>query len=360
MYCYHIIFLIGNLLVFVASSDDLLFSSDNPDHSLFDPDPILELDASTTAQQPSIDDLYSSLELMDFDDSVDPTISFEDDPQTLLANTVPQSHCAAAADSADASIFALEARDGSDQLCTTHGPSSSSPNLLSPETLQLFQDPTSGLNNLISPPSKGKNQGGPSGSGEPPNPPPVEPLYPDPDGNSNHQTAAEIKLELEELGREPLKNEFYCNNDAFRKVPVCCDGPVRYPFDILECDTCKILPSNQITRKEESGEKTSTPASTWTLTPVCCFNLLPYLRMFTCHSAAMGARNGADPRAQSSRTIFLQQENQRLLLCICKSKERRSFFFSLSLHLNFFPNPAKKKKGSLRFSSPLLLPASSI
>lgn len=242
MYYYHIIFLIANLLVLVASSDNL-FSLDNSENSLFDPNSILELDASTTAQQPTtIDDLDSGLELMDFDDSVDPTISFEDDAPTILANNAPQSHCAAAAAAADASDFiTLEARaDG--QSCTTHGSSSSSPNLLSPETVQLFQDPTTGLNNLVSPPSKEKNQGGPSGSGEPPNPPPGEPLYPAylPDGNTNAQTLEQIKLELEKLGLESRENDFYCN-DGVRKVPVCCDGPLRYANDIANCDTCKIF-----------------------------------------------------------------------------------------------------------------------
>lgn len=231
MYYYHPIFLIANLLVLVASSDNL-FSLDSSEDSLYDLISILKPDGSTTAQQLTIDDLNSGLELMDFDDSVD-LFSFEDDAPFLLANNVPQSHCNAAADASD---FTLEARDGG-QSCTTQQNRRSSP-ILSPETLQLFQDPTTGLNNLVSP-SKQKNQG-PSGSGEPPNPV-NQPLYPGylPDDNPHIKTAEELKWDLEDIGVGSRENDFYCLH-GYYKVPVCCDGPVRYLGDISECDACKI------------------------------------------------------------------------------------------------------------------------
>ena len=205
---------------------------ENSEDSLYDPNSILEPDGLTTLQQPTIGDLDSGLELMDFDDFVD-LISFEDDAQTLLANTVPQSLCAAAADASD---LTLEARGGH-QSCTTQGNGRSSPNL-SPEILQLFQDPTTGLDNLVSP-FKEKKQG-PSGSGEPPNPP-NQPFYPGylPDDNPNEQTVEQLKWELKSIGLESRDNDFYCY-DGFRKGPVCCNGPIRYPGDILACDTCKI------------------------------------------------------------------------------------------------------------------------
>ena len=157
MYYSHLILIIAHWtsLSLSAASENLFLN--NPDDLLWDPNS-------------AIDNIDSGLDMMKFDDDassspiVDP-ISFlqDDDDQTLFANTPSQSPCDAAAAAGEATDFTLVARDNEHKSCQIipKGSSSPPPVILSPETIQLFQDPSSLLNNFLSPSS---------GSEEPPPP----------------------------------------------------------------------------------------------------------------------------------------------------------------------------------------------
>ena len=219
-----LIFIIARwiLLVLPVSSDDL-FSFSNSDDLLWDPNSTLEFEVSTAAQ-PSVDDLDSDLELTNFDDFVDRTF-FEDDGSDLFANTASHSLCAAA----EAGDITLEARDGKSSCQTVQKESSP---ILSPESVQLFQDPITVLSN----PSNKKQR--PSGSSEPPNPS-EPPVYPGllPDEEASERNEGDLKWDLEALGLSLRDNTFFCLYK--RKVPVCCDGPYQAYGVLQGCDACK-------------------------------------------------------------------------------------------------------------------------
>lgn len=214
-----------NLPVLAALSDNL-FSENNSDDLLWDPSSILAPEGSTTTQL-SLDDFDAGLELLNFDDSLDLS-AFEDNDQTLFANTASQSDC----DAAQASDLTLEARD--DASCQTEKKGSSSAPILSPENVQLFQDPTRLLNDLLPPPSKEKQR--PSGSEEPP-PNPLPPLsYP---GKLGEEKTNDLEWDLESMGLSRSSNDFFCTSKV-RKVPVCCDGPFDLYNDLEGCDAGEI------------------------------------------------------------------------------------------------------------------------
>lgn len=225
MYCCCLIFIIASwyLLVLPTSSDDL-FSLSNSDDILWDPYSTLELEGST-ATQPTVDDLDSDLELTNFDDSFD-RIFFEEDDSSLFANTAFDNICAAA----EESDITLEARDGKSS-CQTE--TKESPLILSPESVQLFQDPFTVLGN---PPKKERR---PFGSTEPPNPS-EPPSYPGllSDEEASKKSEADLRWDLGAMTGISLRDGgFFCLYK--RKVPVCCDGP-HAAYGIQNCDACKI------------------------------------------------------------------------------------------------------------------------
>ena len=225
MYCFHHLSFIAswNLLVLPASSDNL-FSLSNSNDLLWDPGSSIEPEGSTT--QPTIDDFASDLEWMNFDDSVDRD-SFEDDHTILFENIASQSLCAAA----EASDVSLEARDGKSCQTETTG----SLPILSPESVQLFQDQTTFPNDLLSPSKKEE----PSGSVESQNPF-DPPSYPGllTDEEADNKDKKDLDWDLKEMGLSLSDNNFFCFSDD-RKVPVCCRGPYNQ-LNIANCDSCKI------------------------------------------------------------------------------------------------------------------------
>lgn len=110
----------------------------------------------------------------------------------------------------------------------------------SPKVPQLFQDPIRLLNNLLLPKEK---QQQPSGSSQPPDPDPIQPMYP---GRLSDEEAAKklvtpdaMRWNLEDMeGVERAPRDFSCDEQPF---PVCCDGPVYWgpnwsTTDLANCD----------------------------------------------------------------------------------------------------------------------------
>ena len=233
MYSYHLTLIIANWtsLFISTSSENLLLN--NPDELLWDPNS-------------AVDNIDSGIDMMSFDDidSVVDPISFlqDDDDQTLFASTPSQRHCDAA--DGDAIDFTLAARDDELQSCQTNPKGSSSsppPAILSPETMQLFQDPSSLLNNFLSP----KQSPPPSGSGEPPPNDPNDPndpnnnpvFYPGhlSDEDADQKTRKEFEWDLDPMKLTPIDNDFFCTTQR-RDVPVCCDGPFNVYGHLERCD----------------------------------------------------------------------------------------------------------------------------
>lgn len=216
------------MLVRFVSSDDL-FSLDDFDDPLRDSNSVVEPEGLVTTQLP-VNQFDLGVDLISLDDPVD-SITFEDDDDDiLLANAASPDRCAA---SEAGEFFPLEARDG--KSCRTE-PQGSSSSLFSPESLQLFQDPASLLNGLLSPSNKKQR---PSGSGEPPNPL-DPPLYPGvlPDQEARERPISDRKWDLEKMELRQ-RVSFFCLEKT-RKVPVCCDGPWEVSGDIRSCDACKM------------------------------------------------------------------------------------------------------------------------
>ena len=243
-YCHPILFVVNWMLLlssFFASSENL-FSSNDPDDILWDPD------ESTTT-----DDFTSGFDMVNFDDPVVDPISFtneDEDNENLFTSVPSQNRCDDAA-AAEASDLTLETRD-SKSSCQTNpqesSSSSSSPPILSPESIQLFQDPSSLLNNFLPPPgpSKEKKKQQPSspsslssGSEEPPDPPPddVPGFYRGPlsDEDAARQTHSDFVWDLDYLKLTPVLDSFFCTSQR-RDVPVCCDGPHNVYGNIEQCD----------------------------------------------------------------------------------------------------------------------------
>lgn len=212
---YYLIFFIAsrNTLLLPALSDNL-FSSNYADDLLWDPEGL-------TTTQATMDDFNSGIESMDLGVSVDP-ISFENDDETLFTKNDSQNLCAAA----EANDFTLEARD--DKSSCQIEKTASSP-AMSPESIQLFQDPIPVLSN----PSKKKQR--PNGSGEPPNLS-EPPLYP---GFLLNDKEAELEGDLKAMSLGQSDRSFFCLSQL-RIVPVCCDGPFRSPNMLENCDEGKI------------------------------------------------------------------------------------------------------------------------
>lgn len=235
-YCYLILIVVSWMLLlssFFASSENL-FSSSDPNDILWDPD------ESTT-----IGDFASGPDMVNFDDSVVDPISFaneDEDGKNLFASAPSQNRCDAAA--AEASDLTLETRDSKSSCHTNPQGSSSSPPILSLDSIQLFQDPSSLLNNFVSPPGPSKEKKQPSspsssGSEEPPNPPPddVPSLYRGQlsDEDANRQTSSDFEWDLDYLKLTPVLDSFFCTTQR-RDVPVCCDGPYNIYGNIEQCD----------------------------------------------------------------------------------------------------------------------------
>lgn len=178
--------------------DDLLW--DDPNAMMLEPGDLTSMmttTTTTTTTPPSIfddDDDYLKGSGLEFpnsnsdDYSADWMLPFDDipdgdgdDQNFLFANTPSQSACAAAA-VGDDTVFSefptLQARDGPPSSCPSpdqqgsSSSSSSSSGILSPETVQLFQDPNTFIDNLIPPPSQpppsGKKQRPAFGTQNPP------------------------------------------------------------------------------------------------------------------------------------------------------------------------------------------------
>lgn len=216
MYCSYRIFIIAswNLLLSPASSDDL-FSPNNSDDIIWNPE-------ESTASQAIVDDFNSGIELMSSGDS-DDQFSFTDDDTILLANTVSQSHCVAA----EASDTTLKARDGKSSCQTEE---KDLPSILSPETLQLFQDPIT----VLGSPSNKKQRL--PGSAEPPTSS-EPPLYP---GFLPNDQKTDLEWDFNAMTLSQSDKNFFCLSQR-RIVPVCCDGPFRSPNMIERCDEGKIF-----------------------------------------------------------------------------------------------------------------------
>ena len=144
-----------------------------------------------------------------------------DDQNLLFANTPSQSDCAAI----DAEDFTLKTRD--DESCSLSTP-------LSPESVQLFEDPTTLLNNLLPPSTEGDQ--GPSGSGKPPNPSDRSMFPGDLFNEDGAKTSTDdlIQWSLQAPGLR-FEAEFYCRT-GLRPVAVCCDGPVGRRNKWENCD----------------------------------------------------------------------------------------------------------------------------
>ena len=211
MSCFYLIFILAswNLLLLPASSDDLFFLN-NSDDIIWNPQ-------GSTTSQAIVDDFDSEIESMSLGDS-DDQFSFTDDDSTFLANTVSQNLCAAA----EPSDTTLKVRDEKSS-CSTE--KTELPSILSPETLQLFQDPITVL-------------GGPSNKkqrlpdfGDPPDPS-EPPLYP---GFLPNDEKTDLEWDLNAVTQSQGDKTFFCLSQR-RKVPLCCDGPLRSPNMLESCD----------------------------------------------------------------------------------------------------------------------------
>ena len=230
--CGFISFIATWVLLVYASSDDLS-SFVNFDQSLWDP-------AGSETIQSTLDPFDSSLESLNVNDgSTDLFSEGNDNSNLLFANTPSPGGCAAAG----ADDLTLKTRDDGGS-CQSEKQTSSSP-ILSPESVQLFDDPTTLLNDLLLPPSKEEQS--PSGSGEPPQPPrtpnpPDPPLYPGylSDEDARRRLDSSTVWSPAGLGLTAVKGSFFCVNPN-KKIPVCCDGPFDWDSNLEECDTCKAL-----------------------------------------------------------------------------------------------------------------------
>lgn len=234
----HLIFILADwiLVLFVSVSSDDLF--ENNLDVLMDLNSILALEGST-ATQSTLDDFDPGLDMINFDDPFVGSISFatHEDDEDIFASGSSQNPCDAAAEASDLS---LEARDGK-KACPENpqGSSSSSP-ILSPDSIQLFQDPSSLLNNYLSPdPTKTKKR--PSGSEQPPNPPGNTPIfYPGhlSDEDAAGRTSDDLQWDLNSMpGLTKVVDTFFCLTQL-RVVPVCCDGPFDMYGNVAGCDGC--------------------------------------------------------------------------------------------------------------------------
>lgn len=216
MYRFHLIFFITSWdsLLLPASSDDL-FSVNNSDDIIWVPE-------ESTTSQAAVDGFNSEIELMSLGDSDDDQIPFADDDALFLADTASHSLCTAT----EASDVALKARDRKSS-CQTY-PEAESPPILSPETLQFFQDSITVLTNSF------KEKQGLSSPGQPPNPS-DPPLYPEFLPNDKK---TDVESDLDAIGPSQSDKPFFCLSQR-RIVPVCCDGPLRSPNMLENCDEGK-------------------------------------------------------------------------------------------------------------------------
>lgn len=224
-----------------------LVSSNNFDDLLWDPNSQLkpgDLTLTTTTPPSTVDDLGSGPDFLKSDDSAE-LISVnntdDDDDQSIFANTASQSSCSAsAADDAASEFNIIKARDH--PSCSS-GQTGSSSAILSPESIQLFQDPTTSITNLVSPqksPSTKKKRpsAGPSGSGEPPDPFFIPTLSREETNRKFNNDREEMEFDFDDLREFLPDGNFFCSDEQ-RRVPVCGGGPFEGGF-LQDCDPCKM------------------------------------------------------------------------------------------------------------------------
>lgn len=255
MYYCRFISIVASWLLFF-----FLVTSQTFDDLLWDPNSMLEsgeLTATIETPPSTVDDLGSGLDFpisddlgsgLEFPISDDPAnlISFnigDDEDQINFANTASQGSCAAAAEDDATSEFAmLEARDG--PSCPPGRPKKSSPAVLSPESIQLFQDPNTSINNLVSNKKKRPTSGS-SGSGGPPDDPFYIPLLTLEEAEQKfNNEEEELEWNFDKMKQFYPDGTFFCG-DRMRQVPVCCGGPFQQMF-LRDCDPCKMSSFDQI------------------------------------------------------------------------------------------------------------------
>lgn len=198
---YFEIFIIASWNLLLPASSDNLFSLDNFDDIIWD------------TMQATVDDSDSGIGLINLSDPL--PFDDDDDDDALFANIPSPNTCAAA----EANDRTLEGRN--DQSSCQTEKKEFSP-ILSPESLQIFQDPIP----LLSNPSTGFQK--------PPNPsePPLFPVFL-PNGQET-----DLERTLWEMELRQNDKSFYCLT-GLRKVPICCDGPLSVPNMLENCDEGK-------------------------------------------------------------------------------------------------------------------------